>query len=239
MKKLLAVVVSILITSTTFSQGNYQQLLIYKANQNWEKLIKEAEKYTVRGSTHKDPAPYYYLAYGLYQMSFKANRDEKYSNAFKDAFTAISKMIRFDEYGTVVQKHEDFIDELKLSLLEIVRNDIDVKQYRRAFGWAMRYYKFGRHYIPALILDGGLRLRKNDRVTARMKWQLGRELLKKADVPSWSDADKKVFQLGLVTSAKALKEDLQQKEAKKMMNLGQPYFEGQDRWDALYDEVVN
>jgi hypothetical protein len=239
MKKLLTVITALLISMSSFSQNTYEDLLIIKADGNWEDLIKKAEKYTLKGSSEDDALPYYYLSYGLYKISFQADRDEKYDNAYKDAFTAIGKMLRNDKSGEVQEKYAEFMGELKLSLLEIIQNEVENGEYRRAFGWTMRMYKFGRDYAPVYYLEGALRYRKNDKSTANVKWKAGDELIKEADINSWSEPDKKIFMLGLYETAKALKEDRQIDKAKAVMNIGAPYFEEDKRWQVYYDEIVN
>lgn len=239
MKNIFTIIFTLLITATAFSQGDYDDLIIMKADQNWDKLIRSSEKYTIAKSTSKEAEPYYFLAYGLYKVSFESDRHEKYKNAYKDAYNAIGRMLRYDKSGDVQSKYEDFVEELKLSLLEMIQNELDVEQYPRAFGWAMRYYKFGRDYTPAYFLDAALRYRRQDRTTANLKWQEGEKLLQDANVPSWSDADKKIFMLGLYSSAQALKEDRQMQLAKDMMNKGAPYFEDNEDWNELYDEIIN
>ena len=238
MKKLLTVITLLFISMSSFSQ-DYEDLLIIKADGNWDDLIKKSEKYTLKGSSEKDALPYYYLAYGLYKISFEADRNDKYKNAYKDAFTAIGKMIRNDKDGSVQEQHAEFVDELKLSLLEIIQNEVENDEYRRAFGWVMRMYKFGRDYAPVYYLEGALRYRNNDKSTATVKWKAGDDLLVDANINSWSVADKKIFMLGLYESAKALKQDRQMDKAKEIMNIGAPYFEDDKRWDAYYDEIVN
>lgn len=260
MKTLFTVVAALFMATTLYSQNSFEDLLILKADRNWDKLIKKSEKYTNSNKTRKDPEPYYYLAYGLYKMSFKADRDDKYKNAYKSSFTAVSKMLRYDESKNVQEKHAEFISELKLSLLEIIQNELGNEDYRRGFGWAMRFYKFGRDYIPAYFLDGALRYRKGDKSTARTKWDVGRALLKKddedvrnsvakgirrrmddekRDINSWSKADKEVFMVALYQSAAVLKENLQEDVAKDIMNIGAPYFEENELWNDYYDEIVN
>ncbi|HZH85883.1 MAG TPA: hypothetical protein VFD77_01110 [Brumimicrobium sp.] len=239
MKKTLTIIITLFISISSFSQNTYEDLLIIKADGNWDDLIKKAERYTLKGSTEKDALPYYYLAYGLYKISFQADRDEKYKNSYKDAFTAIGKMLRNDKSGEVQEKHADFVDELKFSLLEIIQNEVENDEYRRAFGWTMRLYKFGRDYTPVYYLEGALRYRNNDKSTANSKWKAGDDLLKDADINSWSEPDKKIYMLGLYETAKALKEDRQIVKAKEVMNMGAPYFEEDKRWKVYYDEIVN
>lgn len=239
MKKLITAFTALFITLSVFSQGSYEDLLIIKADADWEKLIKQSEKYTLKSSSSKDAEPYYYMAYGLYKISFQAERDDEYKNAYKDAFTSIGKMLRYDKSGEIESKHEEFVSEMKLSLLEIIQNEVDNEEYRRAFGWAMRLYKFGRDYAPALYLEGALRSRNNDLTTARIKWTEGDKLLQEADVQYWTEADKKLLMLGLYQSAKVLVHLRQVDAAKEMMNIGAPYFEDNERWSENYDEIVN
>lgn len=239
MKKLITVFTALFLALTVFSQNSYEDLLIIKADGDWEKLIKQSEKYTLKSSSSKDAEPHYYMAYGLYKISFQAERSDQYKNAYKDAFTSIGKMLRYDATGEVQSKQEEFISEMKLSLLEIIQNEVDNEEYRRAFGWAMRLYKFGRDYIPALYLEGALRSRNNDQSTARIKWKAADELVQDANIASWSDADKQFLMLGLYQSAKVLVELRQPDTAKEMMNVGAPYFEDNKRWQEKYDEIVN
>lgn len=239
MKKLITAFTALFITLSVFSQGSYDDLLIVKADADWAKLIKQAEKYTLKSSSSKDAEPHYYMAYGLYKISFQAERDDQYKNAYKDAFTSIGKMLRYDKSGEIASKYGEFISEMKLSLLEIIQNEVDNEEYRRAFGWAMRLYKFGRDYAPALYLEGALRSRNNDLTTARNKWSEADKLIKEADVASWSDADMQLLMLGLYQSAKVLVDLRQPDAAKEMMNIGAPYFEDNKRWDEKYDEIVN
>ncbi|WP_146194094.1 hypothetical protein [Brumimicrobium oceani] len=239
MKTIFTALTALLISFSVFSQNDYSDLLIIQADTDWEKLIKHAERYTQKGSTEKDAEPYYYLAYGLYKISFQATRSDAYKNAYKESFTAIGKMLRYDKSGDVQAAQSEFINEMKLSLLEIIQNETDNEEYRRAFGWAMRLYKFGRDYAPALYIEGALRSRNNDQSTARIKWEEGNKLTKDAQIGDWSEADQKLLMLGLYESAKALVDLRQPDKAKEMMDIGAPYFEEDKRWQAQYDEIVN
>lgn len=241
MKNLFTIAAGLLISISMFAQGNsYEDLLILKADGNWDKLIKKSEQYTLSNKTKKDAEPYYYFSYGLYKISLDADRDMgKYKNSYKDAFVAIGKMLRYDKSGDIQDKHSEYIDELKGSLLEIIQNELDNEEYRRAFGWVMRFYKFGRDYAPAYYLEAPLRYRNDDKSTARIKWENGDKLFKDADINAWSETDKKVLMTGIYQSAKVLKENLQAGRAKEYMNMAAPYLEELDGWDAMYDEIVN
>lgn len=240
MKKLLTLAAIVLFGLPTFSQVDEEELIILKADRNWEKLIRQAEKYTTKTKTKKEALPYFYMAYGLYKISFIGDRSDEYKNAYKDALTVVGKMLRYDDGGAVQDEHGEFLVELKMSLLEIIRNDFDADEYRRAFGWVMKIYKFGRDNISGKFLEGAVRFRNNDKATARTKWREGTEMLKEVQSASEFDkADREMIKFGLYHSAKCQKEARQDQAAKDMMNLGAQWFEEDKDWQRFYDEIVN
>ncbi len=238
---LLSVFMLTFIGTKSFAQNDedYEELLILKADQNWEKLIRQAEKMTNKTKYKNDPMPYYYLAYGLYQISFIGDRDDSYKNAYKDALTAVGKMGRKDSDGAVLEEYEEFFNELKYSLYEIIVNEIEADEYRRAFGWVMKIYKFDREHIGGKYLEGACRYRNGDKGTARVKWKDGLELLKALeDTSELMEADLAFIKLGLYESAKAQKESRQIDAAREIMNLGQKFFDSDEEWGRWYKEIM-
>lgn len=240
MNKLFTLLATLFFGFTVFCQIDEEELLILKADRNWEKLITKAEKYTTSSKTKNDPLPYYYMAYGLYKISFIGDRPDEYKNAYKDALTTVGKMQRKDSDGSVQKEYEDFFVELKLSLLEIIRNEFEADEYRRAFGWVMKIYKFGRDNISGKYLEGTCRYRNTDKATARTKWKEGAELISEVESPStFDEADREMIKFALYEAAKCQKEGLQMDNAKEIMNLGAQWFEEDEDWQRYYDEIVN
>ncbi len=243
MKKLLSLVLGMLMSVSLMAQfgdDDYEELLILKADQNWEKLIRQAEKMTVKNKTKNDPVPYYYLAYGLYKISFIGDRPDEYKNAYKDALTAVGKMGRKDSDGAVEEEYEEFFNELKYSLLEIIRNEIEADEYRRAFGWVMKIYKFDRDHIGGKYLEGACRYRNGDKATARSKWKEAAQLIEELESTSdWMEADRDIIKLGMYESAKCQLDARQTDAAKEIMNLGNQWFEEDEDWKRWYDKIVN
>ena len=240
MKKLLTLTTLLFLSMGAFTQVDEEELIILKADRNWEKLIRQAEKYTQKSDTKNDPLPYYYMAYGLYKISFIGDRDDAYKNAYKDALTVVGKMMRKDSDGRVQKEYEEFFVELKLSLLEIIRNDFEAEEYRRSFGWVMKIYKFGRDNIAGKFLEGAVRYRNNDKSTAKTKWKEGRKLIEEvSSANEFDDADREMIKYGLYHAAKCQKEAKQIDAAKEIMNLGAQWFEDEKDWQRYYDEIVN
>ena len=239
MKKLVLFAIASIFSWTAIAQ-EYDDLLILKADQNWEKLIRQAEKYTYKDATKNDPIPYYYMAYGLYKISFIGDRDDAYKNAFKDAITVIGKMDRKDQDNEVFNQYNEFFNEVKYTLFELIRNDIEGDDYRRAFGWVMKMYKFGRDDIGAKLLEGACRYRNGDKSTARSKWKEAKDLIGEVtSTDGWLEADREIIKFALYESAKCQMDARQPAEAKALMNLGAQWFEEDEDWKRYYDEIVN
>ena len=91
------------------------------------------------------------------------------------------------------------------------------------------------HYGKLLMRHG-----QSLKGTSRSLWNEGDELLKEVtSIDSWSEADKKMLMMGIYYSAKALKNKRQKEKAKVLMNKIAQWFEGDEEFKALYDEIVN
>src|SRR5690606_29310235 len=125
MRKLLLFTTMLLMGASSFAQ-EYEELLVMYADGDYDKLVKTAESYTIKDKTKNDPVPYYWLAKGLYAMSKDAEytSQDKYKNAYKDAITAIGKLQRKDKDGSIYSQYRDFFSEFKLSLYEVIENEI-------------------------------------------------------------------------------------------------------------------
>lgn len=239
MKKLITLALS-LISGLFLIAQDYDDLLILRADQNWEKLIISAEKYTLKESTKNHAVPYYYMAYGLYKISFVGDRKEEFKNAFKNSLGVIGKMDRKDTDKAVFNKYQDFFEDAKGTLFEMIRNDIEADDYRRSFGWVMNMYKFGRDDIGAKFLDGSCRYRNGDKATARTKWKEGKELIAAlGSIDELLEIDREIIKFALYESAKCQVDARQPAEAKAIMNLGAQWFEEDEDWKDYYDKIVN
>lgn len=239
MKKLLTLLL-LTIGFGTFAQETYEDLLILKADKNWEKLIKQGIKYTEKDDTKNDAEPYYYVALAYYNISFISDRGEEYENAFKDALSYIGKFMRKDKDGTVFEKHREFFSEVKQYLVEMIANEIEVGSYRGAFAWVIKMYKFDREEIGANYLEGAIRYHRGDKTTARNKWKEADELLANIEsTDSWLKEDFDMLRIGIVETAKIYVQMRQNAKAKELMDKIAPWYEDDQIFQDQYDEIVN
>lgn len=240
MKKILTLAL-LAIGFGVFAQDDYEELLILKADRNWDKLIRVADGYTNKDKTKNEALPYYYLAVGLYNISFDADRDMgKYKNAYKDCLSTIGKFMRKDQDGSVFQEYRDFFSDVKITLVETIKNDVDAGDYRKAFSWVTKVYKFDRYELGAKFLEGACKHNSGDKSTARYKWKEADEILAKTEsVADWNEEDLELLKLGVIESAKCLVNSRQKDKAKVMLDKVAPWFETDEDFQSRYDEIVN
>ena len=87
---------------------------------------------------------------------------------------------------------------------------------------------------------GACKYNDQDKPTARTLWQDGSKLLDELKTTEgWSEADLKIFKLGLLSSAEGLQKTRQGDKAKALLNRTAQWFEEDEDWQERYDEIVN
>ncbi|HIP31285.1 MAG TPA: hypothetical protein EYG86_00840 [Crocinitomicaceae bacterium] len=244
MKNILTILSFLFIASLSYGQSpTYDDLKILYADANYEKLAKVASGYTEKDKTKKDILPYIWLSKGLYKISLSGTDNEKFKNAYKDAIKYLSKGIKYDlkyNEGSTIAEHKEFIDEFQLSLFEVIDNEVSDENFRRAYGWCIKYQKITTNKIGVKYMMGACKYSDQDKPTARTLWQEADKMLKElTTTDGWSEADLKMFKLGLLSSAEALKKTRQGDKARALLNKTAQWFEEDADWKERYDEIVN
>lgn len=244
MKNIFILLSFLFTTSLSFGQPPvYDDLKILYADASYEKLAKVAAGYTEKDKTKKDILPYIWLSKGLYKISLSGTDNEKFKNAYKDAIKYLSKGMKYDmkyNEGSTIAEHKEFIDKFQLSLYEVIDNEISDGNFRRAYGWSIKYQKITTNFVGVKYLMGACKYNDQDKPTARTLWQDGSKLLDELKTTEgWSEADLKIFKLGLLSSAEGLQKTRQGDKAKALLNRTAQWFEEDEDWQQRYDEIVN
>jgi hypothetical protein len=247
MKYLVAILSFLFLSASAYSQTReYKDLVILYADgtyDSYKKLVKQAEKYTLKDATKKDPKPYFWMAKGLYKISVSGTDDENYKNAYKDAIKFLGKGIKYDyKYndGSYTSEESEFVDMLQMTLFETANNEISDGSYKRAFSWVLKYTKITQNKVGANYLMGACKYEAADKTTARDYWKKAETELETIEsIENWSEADKFMLKYGVLHSAGALKRSRQEDKAKALVNKVAQWFEEDEDWEALYDEIVN
>ena len=228
----------------TFGQPPlYDDLKVLYADGNYEKLAKVGAGYTENEKTSKDILPYIWLGKGLYKMSLVGTDDPKYSNAYKDALKYVKKGLSYDikyNEGATFEEHREFLDEFQASLVETIDNDLSTGNYKKAYGWVIKYKTITVNTVGSNYLMGACKFYDQDKATARTSWQeADKQLAGITGIDTWSDADKKILKIGILYSAQAMKEGRQIDQARKLLSKAAQWYEEDEDWKSRYDEIVN
>lgn len=241
MKKLISLI-CILVLAFKFNAQppTYDDLLILYADGNYPKLIKNATKYAENDKTKNDAIVYYWWAKGLYKISFKADRPDDYKNAYKDCFTAIGKFLKKDKEGKLYAQYRDFFSEVKKTLVETIKNDLDAKDYRKAGGWVIKAYKLNPTDVGAKYLEGACKFRNADKGGANALWKEAEKLLVNVkSLEDYYEEDKELFKIGIFETAECYISMKQVEKAKTLLGKVAQWFEGDEDFKAKYDAIVN
>lgn len=221
---------------------DYNDLKILYADEDYEKLVKEAEKYTTKDETAKDPIPFIWMAKGLYKISLSGTTDDDFSSAYKDAIKYLGKAFKYDlkyNEGATIEDEREFIDMFQMSLVETIQNELETDNFKKAFSWSIKYMKITAHEVGIKYMLGACKF-PDDKTGAREYWKEANQLIDEVEsIDYWSDADKLILKLGILHSANAMKQSRQEDKAKEILNKAAQWFEGDDEWDELYDAIVN
>ncbi len=238
MKYILSLLTLVYFSSTSLAQ--YDDLKILFADANYEKLVKEASKYTEKDDTKKDPIPYYWLARGLYKVSLQGSDDENFKNAYKDAIGHLGKALKYDDDAMIMESFRDFVHEFQMSLVERINNDNAAGDSRKAYGWILKYKKATENNLGTSFMEGASKYSANDKAGAKTIWKTAEiELNTVTSLDGYSEADKIMLRNGIVQTAEAYIAMRQVDKAKELMGKVANWFEGDEEFQAKYDEIVN
>ncbi len=239
-----AILFCIIATNVNAQPPNYDDLLIYFADGDYVKLIKKAEKYTLKDDTKKDPQPYMYMAKGFFEIHKSPGDapEDMTKNAISTATRYAVRAMKYDKEGILAQDetNADFISNMKKYWLESIDNEIITGNYGRAFGLVMKYGKLSPDDAGVEYMLGACKFRRNDENGATKYWESGDEMLTKiTSTGDWKSEDFRMMKLGIIETAKALKEYDELGEAQKLLNKVKQWFEDDDEFMEIYNCYVN
>lgn len=242
MKTLLFTLIFSSIAILSFGQGTYDDLRILYADGNYEKLVQQAEKYTLKDDTKKDPMPYLWMGKGLYKLSLQGDVDPEFNNAFKDALGAINKFLKYDKDGQYMADEDnyEFVTTIQKSLYERIDNEVGADNYRKAFSWVIKYKKISNNIIGEMYMEGACKFKTDDKSSAFTLWREADKLVEGiTSMDSWTESDIDMFRLGVLKTAECMVSVKQVDKAKILLNKVAQWFEGDEDFKQAYDEIVN
>ncbi|MCB0787511.1 MAG: hypothetical protein KDC02_25240 [Flavobacteriales bacterium] len=104
--------------TATAQKHVYEDLLVLYVDEEYEKCLAQAENYTLKDDTRRDPLPYLYMSMSLFEMSKDEKYAEDYAKADRDALKYAEKYRKKDKELEFFRNYEDYWAELNTRAME-------------------------------------------------------------------------------------------------------------------------
>lgn len=250
---LLLLFVGAFIVNANAQPPKFDDLVVLFADGNYEKLLKKAEKYTQSDKTKKNPIPYLYLSKGNYEIAREGgDLLDKFPKASRDALKYAGKCISKDKDGMVYKENLAYFTTLKLSIVEEIRNLVDVQEWTKVSGKLLAIKKVDKNDIGHHYLAAALAYHTKDRKKFVSEAKIADEMLANADPSQFTinedddvdinekkKADLEMLKIGVMAYADALVLSRQEAKAKDLMGKVAQWYEKDEEFKTKYDEIVN
>lgn len=242
MKKIISLVVIMLavISPSTAQPPAYDDLLIYYADGNYEKLLKEAEKYTLSDKTKMDAIPYLYLSKANFEMSKDQVWLDKYPKAYVQAFTFAGTCIKKDKDSSVYRENYSYFTELQIACYEEILNMVETGNYPKLMGIIPRLHRIAPNDVGSYFLKAACEYQNGDKSSAKLTQKDAYARLDAiTSVENWRPVDFAMLKLGVMEYCKALIKMNMKIQACELAGKVKQWFENDDEFKAFYDELCN
>lgn len=224
----------------TAQPPNYDDLLIYYADGDYEKLLKKAEQYTLSDKTKADALPYLFLSKANFDMSKDAVWLEKYPKAFADAVSYGGTCIKKDKEGIVYAEHIKYFTELKVALVEEIRNIVETGAYNKLIGGISKLHRISKDDVGSYFLKAAAEYNTGDKGSAKITQKDAYERLAAVtSVEDWRAVDMLMLKIGITEFCKTMIKMNQKTKAVELLGMVKQWFEKDEEFMKFYDEVVN
>lgn len=252
MKKLILAVAAVCYLSASPVQAQdieYEDLFVLFLDEDYEKCMGKAEKYTLKDATKKDPLPYLYMAMSFYEMSLDQDYLEDYPKAFKEAVKYAYKYRIKDKPGKYFNEFDEFWTEFKFVLIEEAENFYESGDYRKALSNYKNITKFHPEDVSAWLAKAVCEYRNGDKSLGdetfkefEARWD-GRDADEENKITAISPMnfetlrDEQVYLLkyAIMWYAEYLKDEGESREGQKWADAGFLYYEEDNEYKNFYD----
>lgn len=240
MKNLLFLMLIITGLSASAQPPNYDDLLIYFADGDYEKVVDKAEKYMADDKTKNDALPYLYSAKANFEMSKDQKFLDDFPKAFNDAIGNAGKAIKKDKDGEMYADNEPFFTTLKEAVVEEIKNMVDAGDYSRLRGSVMKLQRLDPNDVGSYFLLTAAQYQIKDKGSAKITLKEAQLKLDEIQsVDGWREVDFEMMRIGVFEYSLYLVQMRQCDKAKELLNKVKQWFEKDEIFMSKYDEIVN
>lgn len=240
-KALLFVLLGLGIVVPTMAQPpTYDDLLIYYADGDYEKLLKKAESYTLKDDTKNDALPYLFLSKANFDMSKDQVWLEQYPKAWADAINYGGQCIKKDKDSTIYRENIKYFTDLKTAIVEEIKNLVETGAYPKLMGTIPKLHKIDRNDVGSYFLKAAAEYQTGDKGTAKeTQKEAFSRLSAVKSIENWRPIDVEMLKIGIMEYCKAVIKLNQKQLAIDTIGKVKQWFEKDDEFMAYYNEIVN
>ncbi|MFT4678559.1 MAG: tetratricopeptide (TPR) repeat protein [Flavobacteriales bacterium] len=238
MKKLLTILVFAFIGLSTFAQGDYDDLLEMLVDEQYEKLLYKAEKYTLTDKTKKDALPYLYMSMAYYEISKDEELSVEIPKSFKQSLKYAGKFRSKDKEDAYFAEYQEYLDQLRQRAVQEADPAMDQEKYTGAKLYYKYLVKFDETDPGAWTLQGYCELRLKRKKEAAESLAMAKQIISESGVGHLSDIQMDIFKTALIMLAEGLDEMGDRTQAREWMELGLDYFKEDNEYLVTYDTIV-
>lgn len=235
MKKILLLLIIGFGSFSTFAQ-DYDDLLNLLVDEDFEKLVYKAEKYTLDDDSKRDAMPYLYLSMGFYEISKISDFDEDYPKAFKDALKYASKYRKKDKNSEFYAEHSEYFDLLRKAAMLEAETFNEKEKYAKSKGYYKYLYSIDPEDAGAWIYTGVIQERLKATREAEEAYLTAKELIE-GGCSSLTRIQKEYLKSGLIYYAEYYSEEGRSADAKDLMDLGLKLFGEDKEYKVVYNNL--
>ncbi|MFT5821417.1 MAG: hypothetical protein ACI8ZM_002670 [Crocinitomix sp.] len=219
---------------------NYDDLLIYFADGDYEKLVSKAEKYIGNDKTKRDALPYLYCSMGYFEMSKDDIFEEDYPKAYNQAIGMAGKGLKKDKDGSMYADNIKYYTKIKESVVEEIQNMVDGQDYSRLRGTVMKLQRLDPADVGSHFLLAACQFQIKDKGSAKITSKEAQLRLDAVEsVEDWREVDMDMLRIGVIEYARYFKQARQPEISKKILNKVKQWYEDDEAFMAEYDDIVN
>jgi len=217
----------------------YDDLLIYYADGDYEKLLKKAEQYTLADKTKADALPYLYLSKANYDMSKDQVWLEKYPKAYADAISFAGTCIKKDKDGSVQTDHIKYFTDLKTSIVEEIKNLVETQAYSKVISAVSKLHKISKDDVGSYFLKAACQYNTGDKAAGKeTSADAFTRLAAVTTIEGWRPIDIEMLKIGVIEYSKSQILLNQRQKSIDLLGKVKQWFEKDEEFMTYYCEVV-
>lgn len=239
MKYLFTFTILLFTANLTLAQ-NYDELLELVVDENYEKCLYKAVKYTENDKTKKDALPYAYMSMAFFRISQSDDPDlkDKYPKAAKDALKYLVKFRKKDKENEYVAEFTDFISEVRVATIFEAEQNSDEEKYTKSKGLYKYLTDVDEKDPGAWLMRGHSEWMMKSKKDAKNSWEEAEKILKEQGIRGLSSEQIDLLKMAVIRNSEMLYEIGEREDARAWLKATEEFFKEDNEFSVVYSSIV-